>query len=291
MAVSGSVVWPSVEEPLWRFNWRLANSPDEEGTVISNAFYRGHQVFYKASLPVLRVQYDNPSHTKYKDPLNYDNSSVTNRCPSSRVCIYSYVSYGLRGLGVDSYHIYGNYRLTHRWVFWEDGQVYPRLYSAGLQHDANHRHHAYWRLDFDIDTASNNLALEYNTYTGNTGYGNGWHVKNYEISRLKYPSSRRSWAVMNTISGRGYHILPGPNDGVADTFSTRDIWILKYHGSEDRNGRQGSASSDDLNYYLNNEDINGKDVVLWYCSHLFHEVSDHGNEWHHAGPNLIPFRY
>lgn len=288
MSESGHIIWPSQDEPLWRLNWRLADSPDEEGIVISSAFYRGRQVFYKASLPSLRVQYDG-SCGPYKDSLNYNNAHTTSRCPSARVCIYSYVSNGLRGLGIESYHRIGAYRLTHRWVFWEDGQVYPRLYSAGLQCNYNHRHHAYWRFDFDIGGAGSDLVLEYNSYTDNLGWGKGWHIKAKEIARIKNSASNRSWAVLDKSSGRGYHILPSVHDGLADTFSNRDLWILRYHSNEDKHGRQGSAYGDDLQAYLNGEDVDGQDIVVWYCGHLSHQAHGDGDEWHHVGPNLVPF--
>ncbi|HDR6956405.1 MULTISPECIES: hypothetical protein [Bacillus cereus group] len=288
MSESGHIEWPNAFMPLWRLNWTLADSPDAEGIVISNAYYLGKKVFYKASLPSLRVQYDG-NCGPYKDPLNSNNATPTSRCPKSKVCVYSYVSNGLRGLGIESYHRIGAYRLTHRWVFWENGHISPRLYSAGLQCNHNHRHHVYWRFDFDVDGPSNNLVLEYNTYTENLGWGRGWHTKSKEISRIKNPASRRSWAVMNKLSGRGYHIIPGPNDGYADTFSNRDIWITRYHSNEDKHGNQGNAYSDDLQPYLNGEDINGQDVVVWYCGHLAHEAHGGGDEWHYVGPNLIPF--
>jgi Cu2+-containing amine oxidase len=288
MSASGSVVWPSTAEPLWQLNWSLADSPDQEGIAVSQVLYRGRQVFYKASLPSLRVQYDGPCGP-YKDPLNYDNAKTTTRCPTSRVCVYSYVSAGLRALTIQSYHTIGSYRLTHRWVFWEDGVVHPRLYSAGLQCNDNHRHHAYWRFDFDIGGASNDLVLEYNTYTANLGWGNGWQPRTIEIARAKNPGSGRSWAVMDKGSGRGYHIVPGPNDGQTDAFSNRDLWVLRYHGTEDKHGQQGSAASDDLQAYLNGEGVDGQDVVVWYCGHLSHEAAEGGDEWHHVGPNLIPF--
>lgn len=282
MSAFGSIVWPSPNNPLWRFNWSLADSPDEEGIVISQAYYRGHQVFYKASLPSLRVQYDGPCGP-YKDPLNYNDASTTTRCPTSRVCVYSYVSNGFRGLGVESYHRIGNYRLTHRWVFWEDGIVYPRLYSAGLQCSYNHRHHVYWRLDFDIDGAPNDLVLEYNTYAG-------WVPLTQETTRVKNPFSRRSWAVLDKGTRRGYFIVPGPNDGFADTFSNHDLWVMRYHPNEDLHGRQGNAYSDGLQPYINGENVDGADVVVWYCGHLSHEASGGGDEWHSVGPTLIPFR-
>ena len=72
---------------------------------------------------------------------------------------------------------------------------------------------------------------------------------------------------MDNSSGHGYHILPGGNDGIADAFSTRDVWLVRYRGSEDKHGHQGSGWSDDLDRYLNSENANGQDVVVWYCGH------------------------
>ena len=291
MAATGSVVWPSATEDLWRFNWILDHSPDEEGTTITQAYYRGRKVFWKASLPSLRVQYFGGSCGPYKDPLNYTNARTTSKCPTSRVCLYSYVSNGIRGLGIDSYHRIGAYHLTQRWVFWEDGVIYARLYSAGLQCNYNHKHHAYWRFDFDIAGSASDLALEYNSYTGNEGWGNGWHPFDTEVSRNKHPSSQRSWAIMDKTSGAGYHLIPGPQDThPANTFSNRDLWLMRYHGAEDRHGRQGSAYDDGLQAYLNGENIDGQDVVAWYCAHLYHQAHDGGDDWHGVGPNLIPFR-
>ncbi|GAA3623808.1 hypothetical protein GCM10022419_131840 [Nonomuraea rosea] len=288
MSEAGSIVWPSAQEPLWRLEWRLADSPDQEGIVIRSARYRDHQVFYKASLPSLRVQYDGPCGP-YKDPLNYNNAQPTARCPNQRVCVYSYTSNGFRALGVESYHRIGAYRLTHRWVFWEHGWIMPRLYSAGLQCNYDHRHHAYWRFDFDIDNAGRDLAFEYNTYTPDIGWGPGWHSKPSEITRRKWPSSNRRWAVMDLDSSRGYFVLPGPNDGVADAFSTSDLWVLRYRSEEDLYGRQGSAAADGLSTHLTGEDTNGRDIVLWYCAHLGHSADHGGDDWHGIGPNLAPF--
>jgi Cu2+-containing amine oxidase len=269
-------------------DYALADSPDEEGIVVRNVRFRGHQVLYKASLPSLRVQYSGPCGP-YKDPLNYNNSKATTRCPSRMVCVYQYISGGQLALGVESFHRIGSYRLTHRWVFWENGWIMPRLYSAGLQCNYDHRHHAYWRFDFDIDGAANDLVLEYNTYAGNNGWGQGWHTKTREITRTKNPGSNRSWAVLDTGSGRGYHILPGPNDGTADAFSTSDLWVLHYRGPEDRNGRQGTAAADGLGAYLDGENVDAQDVTVWYCGHLTHHAEHGGDEWHSVGPNLAPF--
>ena len=94
---------------------------------------------------------------------------------------------------------------------------------------------------------------------------------------------------MDLNSQRGYHLLPGHDDGTADAFSTRDLWVLRYLGTEDRHGQQGSSTSDALDPYVNGEDVRGKDIVLWYCAHLHHHAADGGSDWHGAGPTLAPF--
>jgi len=97
---------------------------------------------------------------------------------------------------------------------------------------------------------------------------------------------------MNNISPyRGYQIVPGANDGSADTFSYRDFWCMLYRSEEDKHGRQGNAWSDNLIGYLNDENIYLKDIVMWYCGHLFHAAHDGADEWHSVGPILYPFRY
>ena len=116
--------------------------------------------------------------------------------------------------------------------------------------------------------------------------------KSHEIARVKNPSSNRTWAIMDKSTGRGYMIRTGPNDGVADSYSQSDLWVLRYHSSEDKSGRQGDRWNDRMQDYLNYEDTDGQDLVLWYCSHLYHNAEhDEGDEWHFAGPDLYPFRY
>lgn len=285
MASSGSITWPSATEPIWRLNWRLSSNP--EGVVISHAFFRDQRVFWKASTPSLRVQYD-VQCGPYKDPLDDYVAQPSSRC-ESEVCAYSYVHNGLRALAIEFYMEIGWYRLTHRWVFWEDGRIMPRLYSAGLQCDCNHRHHAYWRFDFDMSGWPDDAAFEFNNNAGNSGWGPGWSLIATEESRIKDPNTARSWAVLDKPSERGYHILPGHHDGFADDFSRRDVWAVRYRGAEDRRGNQGSASDDMLNNDLTGESLDGEDVVFWYCGHLFHEHAHGGDEWHHVGPDLVPF--
>jgi Cu2+-containing amine oxidase len=287
MSEAGTVSWPA-GQPVWTFGWQLADSPDQEGIVVRQVRYRNRLLLHKASLPSLRVQYDGPCGP-YQDPLNFNNAHPTTRCPNRRVCLWEYTSGGRRALVVESYHTIGAYRLTHRWVFWDHGWIQARLYSAGLQCNYDHRHHAYWRFDFDIEDAARDLLLEYNTNTPDTGFGVGWTPRTRETIRLKSPPSQRSWAVMDRGTARGYHLIPGADDGTADAFSTSDLWLLRYQGAEDRNGLQGSAAADGLGAYLNGEDVDGQDLVAWYAGHLMHRAAHGGDDWHACGPDLAPF--
>jgi hypothetical protein len=196
---------------------------------------------------------------------------------------------GQQSLRVQAFHRIGEYRILEQWIFLANGWIYPRLYSAGLQCPYDHRHHQYWRFDFDINGSIQDLVLEYNTNTPDLGYGPGWHKQGIEISRLKNPTYSRSWAIVDKTSWRGYHLLPGSHDGVADNFSNRDLWIMQYHYDEDRRGNQGGPWSDALSPYLNGENIDGQDVVLWYVGHLAHRAAEGGDEWHGVGPALAPF--
>jgi Cu2+-containing amine oxidase len=289
MSESGFVTWPNPGTALWQFGYTLADAPDAEGIAISNAYFRGRKVLYKGSLPSLRVQYNNTCGP-YKDPLNYNNAHAISG--AHRVKVYTVWSGGLSGVAVESFHTIGAYKLTQRWTFWADGRITPRLYSAGLQCNIDHRHHPYWRFDFDIEGAPNDTVFEYNTTTPDLGWGPGWHVKHTEITRVKNPPTQRSWAVMDVSTMRGYHVIPGSNDGKADAFAPRDLFVMRYHLAEDKHGQQGSATDDGLAPYINGEVVERADVVIWYCAHLGHHAEvEHADEYHACGPTLIPFRW
>jgi Cu2+-containing amine oxidase len=293
MSETGTIVWPSSSSRIWEMRYVLGDASQPEGIAIHGVRFRGKQVLYKGSLPSLRVQYDANAQGwacgPYKDPLHFANADVQSN--GRKVSVYTYISGFLPVLALESYHRIGAYRLRQRWAFTLSGTILPRLFSAGLQCNQNHRHHAYWRFDFDINDARNDALYEYNTTTPNIGYGPGWHKKLYETRRAKNPPTRRQWAIMDRSAGNGYFIIPGAHDGAADAFSTHDLWVMRYRGSEDRQGNQGSASSDDLTAYLNGENADGQDVVVWYCGHLAHQAHAGGDEWHHVGPRLDPFRW
>lgn len=279
----GRVSWPP-EAPVWTFLWEVAQF-DSEGIAFRDVFFKGKKVFHKASLPMIRVQYNTPGNGPYKDALSGGNMqggvTVREGAPGA----------GSRFLVVESYHRIGHYRITNRWIFRSDGIVLPQLYSAGLQHPDTHRHHVYYRFDFDIDGQASDLVLWHlSDFAQDVGFGPGWVPLRNEGQFTKTPAAN-TWAVLNKPNFIGYTIKAGPFDGVADAFSRNDLWVALYHGPEDVKGRLGRAFDDQLSQHINNENTDGQDVVVWYCAHLQHIAADNGDEWHVCGPILAPFGY
>lgn len=279
MSSSGSVRWPP-QAPVWTFTWEVIDG-NSEAIAFRDVRYRGIKVLHKASLPMIRVQYDS-DNGPYKDQLSSGNMQ-------GPVKVYEGTNPSYRFLVVESYHTIGRYRLLNRWIFRSDGIILPQLYSAGLQHPSNHRHHCYWRLDFDIDGAANNLALQHALTGTDWGYGPGWIPRTTELSTIHIGDN--VWAVLKKGTGRGYLINKGPFDGASDWFSRLDVAVTAYHGPEDRKGALGTAWDDQVATHVNGENIDGTDVVFWYCAHLSHIAHDGGDEWHVCGPILQPFGY
>ena len=128
-----------------------------------------------------------------------------------------------------------------------------------------HHHHAYWRLDFDIATAGNNVVREFNkpSIIGNSNY----HDKSYEIRRPRDSSHERHWEISNLRIGDTYSLIPGLNDGASDAFGVGDLWVLRYHPNELNGGVAATTGSTDaakanIDKFLNGEPTVDKDVVM-----------------------------
>lgn len=279
MSVSARVSWPP-EAPVWTFLWDVVDG-DSEAIAFRDMHFRGKKVCHKASLPMIRVHYDSGAGP-YKDSLSTGNMQ-------GPVKVYEHNQSGFRHLVVESYHKIGRYHLVNRWFFRNDGLILPQLHSAGLQHPSTHQHHVYWRFDFDIQEAANNLALAHMNVGGDWGYGPGWMPLPSETWQVTISAS--SWAILNKQTNLGYVIDRGPNDKPSDAFEPADMYVVAYHGAEDLKGRLGTAYEAQIFTHINNENIDGRDVVFWYVAHLHHNYPGPEDEWHVCGPLLWPVRY
>lgn len=190
----------------------------------------------------------------------------------------------------------GWYRYISEWRLDADGTIRPRFGFGAVESSCvctRHHHHVYWRLDFDIHTAGDNVVREFND-PPLVGASN-WHTEHYEIRRLRDPSRQRRWRVENATTGDAYEIAPGPDDGVASAspdwpFPQGDVWLLRYRGTEIDHGVQatGPPYEANLDTWVNGERIKGRDVVVWYGAHVTHDVAaeEPGHFGHIVGPEL-----
>ncbi len=278
--------------------------------------YRGKRVLYRAHVPILNVRYAAggcaPSYRDWETSEACFQAAGTDIIPGYRLCsspATTIVDTGVDGGNFRGVAIYvdglevvlvsvlmaGWYRYESQWRFHVDGSIRPRFGFAATSSPCtcfDHAHHAYWRLDFDIETPSNNVVREYNNPP--IIPGTNLHTKHFEIRRLRSAAHNRHWEVSNHASGAGYRLIPGPHDGFADAFGVGDLWVLRYHGNEIDDG-QGFTTTpalamEHIDRFINGESVYREDVVLWYVGHFTHGVGA-AVGGHRVGPDLEPFNW
>jgi hypothetical protein len=315
-------VWVTVTQggtTVWKFLLvRPAASSGTNGSGVELRYvdYRGKRLLYRAHVPILNVKYDANACGPYRDWQDQEGmiqAKGTDVAPGIRLCSTPATTILDSGsdtgnfLGVAIY-VQGQevvvvsemeagwYRYVSMWRLHTDGTIRPRFGFAGVQSSCVcniHHHHAYWRLDFDIRTPSNNIVREFNDpiLVGNSH----WHEKNYEIRRPRDPARKRMWRVENKSTHEAYDIVPGASDGVATAqpdwpFARGDVWILRYRGSEIDDGVSavGPPYEAGIDNWINGEPISGADVVIWYGAHFTHNISgeEPGHFGHIVGPDL-----
>lgn len=277
---SGQTTWGP-----WSFSWIAGNQ--SAGLTIKNVRYQNKLVLYKASMPVVRVQYAGNACGPYADKLNEHTLQAIPWCGNNKICQRSFTISGRQWLEVAIYASLGAYRMYQAWYFSNDGYLRPHLFSRGLQCNIDHDHHPYWRLDFDINGAAADQIFVYDNNRPNQGWGQGWLKYTVENNDTKSPATGRVWFVRDNPTGDGSWVLPGSADGTANAYSTKDYGGRRYRGAEDESwpfGAWGHLG------YLNGEGIQETDVIYWYVAHMPHEAAEGSNVWHSVGPWLLVHR-
>jgi Copper amine oxidase, enzyme domain len=321
-------VWVTVKQgsqTIWRFLVvRPAASSGLRGSGIELRYvdYKGKRVLYRGHVPILNVRYDKDACGPYRDwqyeegeiqATGTDVASGFRLCPSPAKTIMDSGSDVGNYLGVAIYvegqevvlvseMQAGWYRYISQWRLNTNGTIRPRFGFAATDSPCVcniHHHHAYWRFDFDIETAGSNRVLEFNDppIIGS----NNWHEKHFEINRPRDPGHKRKWRVENTSTGANYEIRPRKEDGVAAQqsdwpYGRGDVWVLRYHSNELDDGFNVTTSPNSdakLDQWVNGESVLGQDVVIWYGAHFTHDVShqDPAEHGHVVGPDLIPGKW
>jgi len=312
-------VWQGGQK-IWDFvAVRPAASSGTNGSGIELRYvrFRGKSVLYRAHVPILNIQYlagtgCGPTYRDWQNGEACFEANGTDVISGIRLCstpartiLDSGVDAGnFRGIAiyVDGQDVVlvsemsaGWYRYISEWRLRSDGTIRPRFGFAATDNPCTcneHIHHVYWRFDFDIRTAWNNVVQEHNNPP--IIAGTNWHTKTYEIRRPRDAAHDRYWRVSNAGTGEGYDLIPGANDGVSDAYGVGDLWVLRYHGNEIDDG-QGFTTDPALSiakidkFRSPAELVAGTDVVLWYAGHFRHDLAHESGEW--LGPLLRPVNW
>jgi hypothetical protein len=172
------------------------------------------------------------------------------------------------------------YLYTSRFYFFADGSFSPEFGFGnrdGTGNGTTHWHHNYWRLDFDIDGASNDVILENDVVQGIE-----FATRRCNGGTSPSCATERRWTVRDTVTNRGYLLTPSSADYVLPTnqsgrgFHTVDVLGTKYNFVdllEEQTDRGNSNNLGDCAFLQNNlangEDLDGEagagaDVVMYY---------------------------
>jgi Cu2+-containing amine oxidase len=189
----------------------------------------------------------------------------------------------------------GWYRYVSRWRLHANGTIRARFGLGGVSNSCvctTHHHHVYWRLDFDIAGAADDVVLEHND-PPLAGHDSNWHTLRHEIRRKRNADRQRRWRVKNRGSGEGYVITPGASDGEADAYGVGDFWALRHRSGQIDDGTVAEDTKAHIDSFVNGDAIVGTNVVVWYAAHFIHDVEheDRNGGAHVVGPTLRPDRW
>ncbi|MEU7838437.1 MULTISPECIES: hypothetical protein [unclassified Nonomuraea] len=276
------------------------------GVELREVRYRGRLVLRQAHVPVLNVEYeqgttfrdDASSETRFSatgtDPVGWG----WRLCDSPPRTILERPDTDAGGFQGVAFHHDGDelrivselqagwYRYASDWRLGDDGTIRPRFGFAATANPMTcmvHRHHAYWRFDFDIEGSANDIVEQIDQ---------GPIIPEpvpivRETTRRRAPG--RYWQVRDKSSGRGYQIHPGPFDDTADSYGVSDLWFLRHHAAELDDGNPGPRDRAAIGRFLNSESIDATNVVVWYAGHYYHDQAHpqpHQGEL--IGPELLP---
>jgi primary-amine oxidase len=222
----------------------------------------------------------------------------------------------------------GNYTYVNRWVFEENGAIEPAIGLTGMLQlisfdpsDApqfgsslapagaeaavglNHMHNFYYRLDFDVDGAGNDVVsrISYSPSSSEPGC-EGNACGKTAFTAIEQESAQEwsaieqvTWLLQDTVTTNldrrriGYEIKPhyagiwrGMTDG-SEPWAQHELFVTRYNVCERfavRNvapylGAQCPPSSaPDVSAMVNGEATKGQDLVVWFVNRHHHVTRD-----------------
>lgn len=299
------VVWPAAN-PVWDFCWKrpsessTAATGNGSGLDLVAVKYKGTLVLGEAHLPILNVRYSagcGGPNGCYRDWLDNEQgfdcapSPVDGYCtgtttPATTVCQHPGADAGaFSGVAVEdlgtSLRLTSQcgaawYRYIPQWEFYLDGRIQARFVATSVDNNCvafTHIHHAYFRLDVDVNGPGGNFVDQV--------LGDGSTVRvTTEQNFIDTSPARSRWRVSSAGSPYVVEVSRNPGDGAAgdanpsipNDFPIADGWVLAYSANELSDyANVTTACAANLNSFVDNQNVNGADVVLWVRAAALHE--------------------
>ena len=272
-AVEGDISWGG-----WEFTYSTNSTV---GLELKDVTFQDRKILHKVNFPVMRVDYDNDVCGPYADIL-WTNAYVPielsppyDSCNGDGFCARTYKQDGNDYLEVGVSAELGEYDIYQSYIFSPDGFFDSYVFSRGLQCETDHRHHAHWMYDFDIDGRDNDQVMK-----------NSGNLQTSEFNDRKV--STNYWTIKDAETGMRVELNPGNFDGFTDDFSQWDVAVRKWNSGETDGWFLGARGEIGDNYN-NAESIDREDIVFWYVSHLDHKSLEGSTKWHSSGPRVQVF--
>ena len=297
------VTWPAVN-PVWDFCYvspAKSSGANGSGLELSNVRYRGVLVLAQAHIPILNVKYvPNAANCGgqnlcYRDwfygdyPFICEPETSPGICsgtttPASTVCQHPGTDEGTfvgvavedRGtsLKLTGQAAAGWYRYIPQWEFFPDGTLQTRFSATSVNNGCvayTHHHHAYYRLDFDLNGGDANTVDQ---FVAGGAAQRATTERNYSDTS----PARSTWRIGSAGSPYAVEVTRSPEDGgagdplpIPNDFPIADGWVLAYNPNEIADYSDLSTCPANLNGFMNGQSVNGADIVLWVRAAALHE--------------------
>jgi len=168
----------------------------------------------------------------------------------------------------------GWYRYIPEWEFYPDGTLQARFVATSINNGCvayTHDHHAYFRLDFDVNGGSVNSVDQVLP-------GNVLQRATTERNYIDTSPARSTWRVTAPGSPYFVEITRNPEDGgagdpavVPNDFPIADGWVLAYDASEISDYSNLLTCPANLNSFMNAQNVDGTDIVMWVRAAALHQ--------------------
>ncbi len=134
-----------------------------------------------------------------------------------------------------------------------------------------HHHHAYYRLDFDLNGGDANTVDQVLP-------GGAIERATTERNYSDTSPARSTWRIGSAGSPYVVEVTRSPEDGgagdplpIPNDFPIADGWVLAYDANEIADYSDLATCPANLNSFMNGQSVNGADIVMWVRAAGLHE--------------------